>query len=335
MPDQRFGLTLPFFGVPMTGHPELMRRAEAAGYEDLWSSEVAAADGFTPLALAAVHTTTMRLATGVVNPYTRGPAVLAQHAAALADASGGRFVLGLGSSSDVIVERWNGIPFERPLRRMREAIETLRPILAGERGPGGFRLDMPPAEPVPIVVAALRGRMLALAAELGDGGFTNLLPLSGTAQVVEAFGAPGKELACRYFSFPGPEDEALAAARRMLLAYATVPVYSAFYEWLGWGERLGADARRVERGRPRARARADARRPRARGRPARAAGGPARADRRVRGGRDHDARDHPDGGSRGLPGAARRAQPPGMSTCSSSARWPNSSRAARSSRCCG
>ncbi len=238
MPDQRFGLTLPFFGVPMTGHPELMRRAEAAGYEDLWSSEVAAADGFTPLALAAVHTTTMRLATGVVNPYTRGPAVLAQHAAALADASGGRFVLGLGSSSDVIVERWNGIPFERPLRRMREAIETLRPILAGERGPGGFRLDMPPAEPVPIVVAALRGRMLALAAELGDGGFTNLLPLSGTAQVVEAFGAPGKELACRYFSFPGPEDEALAAARRMLLAYATVPVYSAFYEWLGWGERL-------------------------------------------------------------------------------------------------
>ncbi len=238
MPDQRWGLTLPFFGVPMSAHPELMRRAEDAGYDDLWSSEIAGPDGFTPLVLAAAHTRAMRLATGVVNPFTRGTAVLAQHAAALADASGGRFVLGLGSSSDVIVERWNEMPFERPLSRMRRAVETLRPVLAGERGPGGFRLDAPPAEPVPIVVAALRGRMLALAAELGDGGFTNLLPVSGTAQVVEAFGAPGKELVCRYFAFPGPEDEALAAARRLLLGYATVPVYAAFYEWLGWGERL-------------------------------------------------------------------------------------------------
>jgi alkanesulfonate monooxygenase SsuD/methylene tetrahydromethanopterin reductase-like flavin-dependent oxidoreductase (luciferase family) len=164
--------------------------------------------------------------------------VLAQHAAALADASGGRFVLGLGSSSDVIVERWNEIPFERPLSRMRRAVETLRPVLAGERGPGGFRLDAPPAEPVPIVVAALRGRMLALAAELADGGFTNLLPVSGAAQVVEAFGAPGKELVCRYFAFPGPERDGLAAARRLLLGYATVPVYAAFYDWLGWSERL-------------------------------------------------------------------------------------------------
>ena len=57
--------------------------------------------------LAAAWTERMRLGTGVVNPYTRGRAVLAQHAAALADASGGRFVLGLGASSNVIVERWN------------------------------------------------------------------------------------------------------------------------------------------------------------------------------------------------------------------------------------
>jgi probable F420-dependent oxidoreductase len=238
MPDIRWGLTVPFAGVPLAEHGELLRRVEAAGYDDVWTSETAGYDGFTPLALAAAQTTRLRLGTGVVNPYTRGPAVLAQHCAALADASGGRFVLGLGSSSNVIVERWNGVPFEKPLSRMRGAIEALRPVLAGERGPGGFRLESPPSAPVPIVVAALRGRMLALAAELGDGAFTNFLPLSGASQVRDAFGAPDKELVCRFFCFPAAEEEALPAARRMLVAYATVPVYAAFFRWLGWGERI-------------------------------------------------------------------------------------------------
>jgi probable F420-dependent oxidoreductase len=238
MPDLRWALTVPFSGIPLAAHGDLFRRIEAAGYDDVWTSETAGYDGFTPLALAAVHTERLRLATGVVNPFTRGPAVLAQHCAALADASGGRFVLGLGSSSNVIVERWNGIPFEKPLSRMRTAIEALRPVLAGDRGPGGFKLETPPAAPVPIVVAALRGKMLGLAAEIGDGAFTNFLPVGATRQVADAFGAPEKELVCRFFCFPAPEEEALPAARRMLVAYATVPVYTAFFRWLGWGERI-------------------------------------------------------------------------------------------------
>ena len=238
MPGIRWGLTVPFAGVPLADHGELYRRIEAAGYDDVWTSETAGYDGFTPLALAAVQTSRLRLATGVVNPFTRGPAVLAQHCAALADASGGRFVLGLGSSSNVIVERWNGVPFEKPLSRMRGAIEALRPVLAGERGPGGFKLETAPSSEVPIVVAALRGRMLALAAELGDGAFTNFLPLSGAPQVRDAFGAPDKELVCRFFCFPAPFEDAAPAARRMLVAYATVPVYAAFFRWLGWADRI-------------------------------------------------------------------------------------------------
>ena len=91
---------------------------------------------------------------------------------------------------------------------------------------------------IPVVVAALRGRMLGLAAEVAEGTFTNLLPLSGVPQVVEAFGAPDKELACRFFCVPQPEDEGLAFAKFMFVAYATVPVYAAFYRWLGWGERI-------------------------------------------------------------------------------------------------
>jgi probable F420-dependent oxidoreductase len=238
----RWGLTLPFAGVPLAAHEPLVRRAEAAGYDDLWTGETNGSDGFTPLALAAAWTERIRLGTGVVNPFTRGPAVLAQHAAALADASGGRFVLGLGSSSDVIVERWNERSFAKPLTRVREAVPMLREVLSGGRGPGGFKLETPPAEPVPIVVAALRDRMLRLGGELGDGTFVNFLPLSAVEHVVarvrEGEAAAGRErteVICRFFCIPG---EGLDMARFMLAAYGTVPVYEAFFRALGWGEAI-------------------------------------------------------------------------------------------------
>jgi probable F420-dependent oxidoreductase len=238
MPDVRWGLTLPFAGMPLRDHLDLFRRAEAAGYDDLWTGETAGPDGFTPLAMAAAVTERIRLATGIVNPYTRGPALLAQQAAALADASGGRFVLGIGSSSNVIVERWNEVPFVKPLSKVREAVENLRPVFAGERGAGGFKLETPPAHEIPIVIAALRGKMLALAAELGDGAFTNFLPLSGLPQVKQAFGADDKELACRFFCVPMPEEHGMGLAKHLFAAYGTVPVYASFFRWLGWAEQL-------------------------------------------------------------------------------------------------
>jgi alkanesulfonate monooxygenase SsuD/methylene tetrahydromethanopterin reductase-like flavin-dependent oxidoreductase (luciferase family) len=182
----------------------------------------------------------MRLGTGVVNPYTRGPAVLAMQAAALADASGGRFVLGLGASSNVIVERWNEVPFEKPLTRLRATIPVLREVLSGGRGPGGFRLETAPEHPVPIVLAALRDRMLRLGGELADGTFTNFLPLSATEHVVARVreGEAGREpteVICRFFCIPG---DGMDTARFMFAAYATVPVYEAFFRGLGWGDAI-------------------------------------------------------------------------------------------------
>ena len=240
MPEPtRWGLTLPFAGVPLAATEPLVRRAEAAGWDDLWSGDTSGPDGFTPLALAAAWTERMRLGTGVVNAFTRGPAVLAQHAAALADASGGRFVLGLGSSSDVIVERWNGVPFERPLTKVRETVEALRPVLAGERGAGGFKLETPPAQPVPIFVAALRDRMLALGGAIADGTFVNFLPISAVEHVVGKIApAPGHDVVCRFFCIPAPAAEGLGLARFLFAGYATVPVYEAFFRSLGWGDAL-------------------------------------------------------------------------------------------------
>jgi probable F420-dependent oxidoreductase len=240
VPELRWGLTLPFAGVPLAAHEPLVRRAEAAGYDDLWTGETNGSDGFTPLALAAAWTERMRLGTGVVNPFTRGVPVLAQHAAALADASGGRFVLGLGASSNVIVERWNERPFEKPLSRMREVVPVLREVLAGGRGPGGFKLETPPAQPVPIVLAALRDRMLRLGGELGDGTFVNFLPLPAVEHVVARVreGESGRdptEIICRFFCIPG---DGIDVARFMFAAYATVPVYEAFFRALGYGEQI-------------------------------------------------------------------------------------------------
>jgi probable F420-dependent oxidoreductase len=234
----RLALTVPFSGIPLTELPAYVRRAEDAGYESVWSQEATELDGFTPLTIAALNTERMRLVTGIVSVYTRGPTLLAQSATALSELSGGRFVLGLGASSNVIVEQWNGIPFERPLARVRETVDYLRRAFAGERVDGGFKLNPAPTFHIPIVLAALRDRMLRLAAERADGAFTNFLPESAVPKVVEAFGSPDKELACRFFSMAGPDDEVLATAKRIFVAYATVPVYTEFFRWLGWTDEV-------------------------------------------------------------------------------------------------
>jgi len=239
---ERWGLTLPLPGLSLAAHEDLVKGAEASGYTDFWSGETNGPDGFTPLALSAAWTEQARLGTGIVGVFQRGPALLAQEAAALADASGGRFVLGIGSSSDRIVEGWNEIPFERPLSRVRETLDFLRTALDGERTSSGFKLESAPAQRVPIVLAALRGKMLELALERGDGAFTNFLPLGGLPKVTAQLdgAAADFELLCRFFCLPGKREAVEPLARFMFSSYITVPVYAAFYRWLGYGEEIDA-----------------------------------------------------------------------------------------------
>jgi probable F420-dependent oxidoreductase len=248
MPAQRrWGLSLDLPGLKLPAHPPVLRAAEQAGYTDGWPGEVSGHDGFTPVTVAAMATERMRVGTGVVNAFTRGPAVLAQHAAALQQLSGGRFCLGIGSSSNVIVERWNGIQFEKPLTRVRQTVEFLRAALAGERAGGGFKLEQPPEEQVPIVIAALRGKMLRLAGELGDGAFVNFTPLAAVKRVTEEIREgerqggkePGStEVLCRFFCLQGEPEQTTVLARRMFCGYATVPVYEQYFRWLGYGEAI-------------------------------------------------------------------------------------------------
>ena len=130
---QRYGITVPFDGVPLHAHREWFEEIAALGYTDLWSAESGGADAFTPLALAAAWTPSLRLGTAIVPAYTRGAATLAETVASMVQAAPGRFALGIGTSSNVIVENWNGIPFEEPYRRVRDTIRFLRASLAGEK----------------------------------------------------------------------------------------------------------------------------------------------------------------------------------------------------------
>ncbi|GAA0336763.1 LLM class F420-dependent oxidoreductase [Actinoallomurus spadix] len=242
----RWGLTIPLMGVPLAAHRDIVEGLAGLGYTDAWSAESNGTDAFTPLALASQWAPDLRLGPAIVPVYTRGPALLAQQAATLADLAPGRFVLGLGTSSQVIVERWNAIPFTEPYQRVRDTLRFLRRALAGEKvtdealGVSGFRLDNPPKTPPPIVLAALRPGMLRLAAREADGAITNWLAPQDVGTVRSAFGTE-KELIARIFVCPTSNaEEARTLGRRLIAAYLTVPVYAAFHEWLGRGERLAA-----------------------------------------------------------------------------------------------
>ena len=252
---QRYGMTIPFDKVPLHEQREWVAELEDLGYTDVWSSEATGADAFTPLALASAWAPTLRLGTAIVPAYTRGPALLAQSAATLAAAAPGRFVLGIGTSSDVIVERWNGLQFDEPYRRVRDTVRFLRDALTGAKtdheltgfSSHGFRLGVEtPGGEVPILIAALREGMLRLAGREGDGAIVNWLSATDVETVAPIVhgaaleGSPAKEVVARIFVAPTTDrDTVMGFGKLAIAAYLNVPVYAAFHEWLGRGDQLG------------------------------------------------------------------------------------------------
>jgi probable F420-dependent oxidoreductase len=241
-----WGFTLPLSGVPLIEHRALVEQLVDFGYTDVWSAETSGTDAFTPLALAATWAPTLRLGTAIAPIYTRGAGLLAMQAATVAELAPGRFVLGVGTSTPVIVERWNGMSFTEPYKRSRDTLRFLRAALAGEKvsqeyetfAVKGFRLERPPSPPPKVVLAALRPGMLRLAAREADGAITNWLAATDAPTVRAELGAD-RELVARIFCAPTEDVEVARGVGRMAIAaYLTVPVYAAFHEWLGRGEVL-------------------------------------------------------------------------------------------------
>lgn len=109
---------------------EAVQRAEAMGYDSVWSAEAWGSDAVTPLAYIAGHTSTLKLGSAIMQLPARSPAMTAMTAITLDQLSGGRFMLGLGTSGPQVVEGWHGVPFKRPLTWMREYIAVCRSIFA-------------------------------------------------------------------------------------------------------------------------------------------------------------------------------------------------------------
>ncbi|MGN9837360.1 LLM class F420-dependent oxidoreductase [Nonomuraea sp. H19] len=244
--SQNWGMTIPFHDRSLSRSQELIAELPALGYTDAWSAEVNGNDGFTPLALAAQWAPGIRLGSAIVPVSTRGPGLLAMSAATLADVAPGRFVLGIGASSPAIVERWNAGEFAKPYARTRDTLRFLKRALAGEKVSEkyetfeikGFKLERAPEVPPKIVLAALRPRMLRLAAAEADGAITNWLSPEDVHRVRAEIG-PDTELIARLFVCVSEDaGKVRELARRMLAGYLTVPVYAAFHDWLGRGEVL-------------------------------------------------------------------------------------------------
>jgi probable F420-dependent oxidoreductase len=243
-----WGLTIPLIGAPLPAHAELIGALPSFGYTDAWSAETNGTDAFTPLALASVWEPTLRLGTAIVPVYTRGPALIAMSAATMAAAAPGRFVLGLGASSPVIVGNWNGIAFDEPYQRSRDVLRVVKSALAGERVDGEFdsftikrfKLEQAPAAPPPVLLAALRPQMLRLAGREADGAILNWLASYDVARCLDAVANPDADVVARIFVCPTDDAEYARNLGRLLIStYLTVPAYAAFHDWLGRGEALG------------------------------------------------------------------------------------------------
>jgi probable F420-dependent oxidoreductase len=240
----RWGLTLPLYGLPVAEQRDLVASLPGLGYTDAWSAELNGVDAFTPLTLASQWAPELRLGTAIVGIYGRAPVTLAVQAATLADLVPGRFVMGIGTSSKVAVEQWNGIPFVKPYQRSRDTLRFLREALAGGKvtheyetfSVDGFRLDPAPKIPPALALAALRPGMVRLAAAEAGIAITNWLSPADVPKVRDVAG-PDCELVARIFVIPtADEDIARAIGKRVLAAYLTVPVYAAFHQWLGRGD---------------------------------------------------------------------------------------------------
>ena len=245
----RYAINVPLNGLPLSEQRDWISRVHDLGYTDLWSSESVVTDGFTPIAAAAAWNDRVRVGCAIVPVYTRGPALLAMTAAGMADLAPGRFVLGLGSSSPVIVERWNDGALVHPYQRVRDTLRFLRRALAGERideafetfEVRSFRLLVPPKERPRIHIAALREQMCRLAGREADGAILNQLSPSDakrlSAIVKEA--GPDTEIAARLTVVPSDDrDFARECGRRALGPYLNVPAYAAHQKACGRGHLL-------------------------------------------------------------------------------------------------
>jgi len=245
-------------GRSLTEAIERVQLAESLGYASAYVTHLAGRDAMQVCMAYAQRTERIRIGTGVVPIYSRTPATMAQEAATIDDASGGRMLLGIGVSHRPVVEGWHGQRIDKPVTEMREYTRIVRAILDGEAPPQGdkwstqFQLGgIGPFPDLPIGMAALSPNMLRLAGEIGDAVILWLCNPNYIRDVVVPCVREGREKAGRPFggfdiiaavpaAATADVEGAYAAMRRDLLPYFGLPFYRAMLERSGFEADIAA-----------------------------------------------------------------------------------------------
>lgn len=226
--SDRIGLTLPS-GSDMTPADQLalVQHAESLGYDSVWLGEAWGCEVFTRLTWIACNTKTIKLGAGIANVFSRTPALLAQTVATLDQISGGRVLLGLGTSGQAVVERWHGLPFAKGAQRLREYAEIIRLALSGERvnydgevfKVSGFRLGLAPLrKQVPIYFASITPAGIRLTGEIADGWLPIWMGPGYLQQTLKTMGR-SLDVAAELHAGVSPDPEVRDLARAHLARY--------------------------------------------------------------------------------------------------------------------
>lgn len=257
-PTKRIAITLPA-GPNIADTVARLRWAEDNGIPDAWFSDSGAPDTLTQIAAVGHQTRTIRIGVAVTPVYTRSPSVIAASANVISQVIPGRFILGLGSSSQTIMGQWNGIPLDKPLTRVRETAQLVRQMLKGEKtdfkgetlSSRGYR-QAPTENPPPIYIGALRPKMIEMAAEVGDGVIFNLWPQGALPKMMEALKRGAKNAGKNWQDIEVvnramvlcTDDKAMGREifRAAFGPYYATPVYNKFLAWAGYEDAATAIA---------------------------------------------------------------------------------------------
>ncbi len=236
---------------------ELTSLAESLGFDRAWIIETNDRDAFAVATEMALATTDIVIGTNIVSVFTRTPTLLAMGAFTLDEISNGRFVLGIGPGGTEIVRDGHGIPFSKPLSRVGESVDVIRPLLKGERLTyegsqfsitAGFRLRAAARNPeLPIFISALNPKMLELAGEKADGVILSHAPVEAVPAIRERvrIGAaradrkPEDVEICINLPVGVDEPEGVANLRKAVAWHMAAPTYDWLVSHTGYSDLVG------------------------------------------------------------------------------------------------
>ena len=234
----RLGVWTMLDGLDAAQAAKFAQTLETQGYSALWIPEALGREPFSLATHVALHTEKIALATGIANIYARDPVTMRATQLTLSELCGGRFVLGLGVSHSHLVTKVRGHEYKRPVSTMRSYLETMQKALYQ-----GYTPD----EEAPILLAALRPKMLQLSAEMTQGAHPYFVTPEHTQRAREILGKGSWLCPEQKVMLETDASVAREAARKHMKVYLGLPNYQNALKWIGFEDADFADRKASDR----------------------------------------------------------------------------------------